>query len=372
MTSKKDTILIVDDEPTNLDILQHYLEKHNYTVQRAVNGKEALKQVSQNKPDLILLDVMMPELDGFETCHQLQADENSRDIPVIFMTALTNVEDKVKGLKAGAVDYITKPIEYKEVSARLNVHLTLRKLQGVLQQQKTAIEQQNRDLQIKNSELDAFTQFVVSDLKKPLLRQAGFTKVLMKSQQLEDHTLTFLQEIEEARGQMVELVNDMSVLAQTHNLDITLAPLDMTKIIATAQYRQASLIEKYKAKLTMPNTWPIVLAHSPWIEKILETYISNALKYGGTPPNLELGSTPKDNNMIQFWVRDNGIGLTIDQQDQLFSPLLDISNTKVMQEGYGLKLSIVRLLIEKCGGTVEVYSEVGRGSTFSFTLPMAE
>ncbi|MCK5717876.1 MAG: response regulator [Thiomargarita sp.] len=368
MNYDHDTLLLVDDEPTNLDILQHYLEKLNYTIVRAATGKEALAQVKKSKPNLILLDIMMPEMDGFETCKALKANEDTCDIPVIFMTALSNLEDKIKGLKVGAVDYITKPIEYKEVSARLNVHLTLQKMQGVLQQQKIAIEQKNIELQNKNRELDAFTQFVVNDLKNPLLRQAGFTKVLMKSNLLDNNLLTFLQEIEEARHQMVELVDNMGLLAKTHNQDLMMEPLDMEKIMVTVQHRFSTMIDKYQAEITFQETWPTVLGYTPWIEKILETYISNGLKYGGTPPTLELGATLQDDNMVQFWVRDNGLGLRTEQRKQLFSPLLDISKAKFTQEGYGLKLSIVRLLIEKCGGHVAVSSEVGRGSTFSFTL----
>ncbi len=368
---EKNKLLIADDDPTSLNILLTYLQNLSYDVQIAPNGKEALAKVDQDKPDLILLDVMMPTLDGFETCRRLKVNEETRKIPVIFMTALTNTEDKVKGFEAGAVDYITKPIQYEEVSARINVHLTLRNLQEILQQQKVAIERKNSELQLQNRELDAFAQFVVRDLKKPLVRQSGFTKVLMKelANMPDAEPLKFLQEIEQSRYQMTDIVEDMVLLANARTQELVMEAPDMTKLIATVRHRLTSMIDKYQAQISLPTTWPTVWGYSPWIEKVWETYITNGLKYGGTPPRVELGANMQG-NYARFWVRDNGLGLSTEQQEQLFIPLIDLDKVEITQEGYGLKLSIVRLLVEKCGGEVGVESHVGRGSTFYFTLPI--
>ncbi len=127
------TILIVDDTPTNLGVVADYLESCGFEIMMAQSGEKALKRVRYIRPDIILLDVMMPGMDGFETCRRLKADEASQDIPVIFMTALVNTEDKVKGFKVGAVDYVIKPLQQEEVLARITTHLQIRNLTLSLQ-----------------------------------------------------------------------------------------------------------------------------------------------------------------------------------------------------------------------------------------------
>lgn len=146
MTSNDDekaTILVVDDIPANLDILFGYLDKFGFEVLIAEDGESALKRVRYIQPDLILLDIMMPNMDGFETCRQLQHDEKTRDIPIIFITALTETEDKVKGFEVGGVDYVTKPFQQEELLARITTHLTLRKLQKRLSEQNHQLQEEN-------------------------------------------------------------------------------------------------------------------------------------------------------------------------------------------------------------------------------------
>ncbi|MCK5717856.1 MAG: hybrid sensor histidine kinase/response regulator [Thiomargarita sp.] len=369
---ENNTLLIADDDPTCLNILMSYLENIGYKVYSATDGQEVLEQVSQIKPALILLDVMMPQMDGFEACRLLKANDESCNIPVIFMTALTNTAEKIKGFEAGAIDYITKPIQYEEVSARINIHLTLQNIQGILEQQKTAIEQKNIELERKNMELDAFAQFVVRDLKKPLVRQSGFTKVLLKelTKLSDSEPLKFLQEIEHSRFQMVDVVDDMVLLAKARAHKLVMDTTDMTKHISTIKHQITTLIEKYHPTIVTPPKWTTVWGYAPWIEKVWETYISNAIKYGGSPARIELGENVHGTTHIRFWVRDNGLGISSDVQKQLFTPISDIGNVNITQEGYGLKLSIVRLLIEKCGGEVGVESQNGQGSLFYFTLPI--
>ncbi len=142
---KKDAVLIVDDTPTNLEVLVEYLTGAGFDVFVATDGESALEQVGHALPDLILLDVMMPGIDGFETCRRLKGDEATRDVPVIFMTALSETVDKVKGFEVGAVDYVTKPIQHEEVLARVNTHLTIRSLQRRLEAQNAHLE---RELQM--------------------------------------------------------------------------------------------------------------------------------------------------------------------------------------------------------------------------------
>ena len=140
---EKETILIVDDNPFNVELLATYLQNVGYHVVIAEDGAQAFDRAKVTNPDLILLDVMMPGIDGYETCRRLKQNETSRDIPVIFMTVLDETEDKVKGFEAGAVDYITKPFEYAEILARINIHLSIRRLHRTLQEQNTQLQQEN-------------------------------------------------------------------------------------------------------------------------------------------------------------------------------------------------------------------------------------
>ena len=137
---KIDSILVIDDSPTNLEILHDVLGSAGYEVLVEMDGASGIEQVESNPPDLILLDVMMPKIDGFETCRRLQANPSTKNIPIIFITALTEAEEKVKGLGLGAVDYITKPFEQEEVLARISLHLKLRKLNIELDKQKQELE----------------------------------------------------------------------------------------------------------------------------------------------------------------------------------------------------------------------------------------
>ena len=134
------SILLVDDTPTNLEILVDYFADSGFDVSVATNGEKALKQIEANPPDLILLDVMMPGIDGFETCRRIKANEKIHDIPVIFMTALSETADKLKGFQAGAVDYVTKPLQQEEVLARVNTHLSLRRMQQQLEEKERQTE----------------------------------------------------------------------------------------------------------------------------------------------------------------------------------------------------------------------------------------
>jgi len=141
--SNKGSILIVDDNPDILDALSGFLQEARFTTLTAKSGEKALEQVDIAQPDLIILDIMMPGIDGFETCRRLKANKRTRDIPVIFMTALSEVDNKVKGLKLGAVDYVTKPVHPDEMLARINTHLTFRNLQLNLQEQNEALKEEN-------------------------------------------------------------------------------------------------------------------------------------------------------------------------------------------------------------------------------------
>ncbi|MEY3219877.1 MAG: hypothetical protein RIT27_1234 [Pseudomonadota bacterium] len=363
----KGTLLIVDDVPNNLKMLFTYLRDRDFKIRVAQDGEEALEQISYAKPDLILLDVMMPKVDGFEVCRRLKANPETADIPVIFMTALTDTVDKIQGFEIGAVDYLTKPVQQEEVLARISAHLTLSKMKKLLEQQIQMREQDNQALEQRNRDLEAYAKIVARDLKKPLIRLSGLTKILLKDLSAEtensDH-LKFVHEIEQARRDMVGTIDDLLLLAEVRSQGGTMDELDMSEIVQRVKVRLLYLIDKYQGKLQFPEKWHKVWGFAPWVEKIWENFFINALKNGGRPPRLELGSTSDGNGFVKFWVKDNGPALNAEQRRVMFSALDSIDQA---QEGLGM--SIVQRIVEQYGGHAGVESEGAIGNTFYFVLP---
>lgn len=354
------TLLLVDDVPTNLKVLFGYLKSCNFKVRIARDGEDALNQVALAKPDLILLDVMMPKMDGFETCRRLKASEETKDIPVIFMTALTETVDKVKGFDAGAVDYVTKPIQQEEVLARINSHLMLRQLQKTL-------EEKNGELQQQNQELESFAHTVAHDLKNPINAIINYTEMLKEDFDLEGEIFELLEKVEQAGHKMTDIISSLLLLASSRKQAVEMHMVSMADVVYQVQQRLAHMSEEFEATVKLPDSWHPAVGYAPWIEEVWTNYFSNALKYGGRPPLVELGSTALDDGNIKFWVKDNGEGLDKEEQSHLFVPFTRISQVRV--EGHGLGLSIVQRIVERCGGQVGVESEKGSGSIFYFTLP---
>jgi two-component system sensor histidine kinase/response regulator len=178
-----------------------------------------------------------------------------------------------------------------------------------------------------------------------------------------------LSTIARTSQKMGNIVEELLLLAGIRKTDVELEPLDMAEILAEVNKRLAHMIEEYQAKLVLPGAWPKAFGYAPWVEEIWVNYLSNAIKYGGRPPRVELGATTQADGMVRFWVRDNGPGLSQAEQSRLFVPFTKLAQVRV--EGFGLGLSIVRRIVDKLGGQVGVESEgvPGRGSTFSFTLP---
>jgi two-component system sensor histidine kinase/response regulator len=359
---QKNTLLIVDDSPENLELLCEFLRSSGFELAVAENGEAALEQVAQVQPDLILLDVVMPGLDGFETCRRLKQNNETKDIPVIFMTALVNTSDKVKGFELGAVDHIAKPLQPDEVLARITTHLTIKNLQKSLQEQIT-----ERDQLI--GQLDAFAHTVAHDLKNPLGVITGYMTFL------NDHWTTLptgqvqelLQTITQTGYKMSNIIEELLLLASIRQSEVKLHPLNMGLIVSESLLRLNYMLEEYQAEVILPGEWPVALGHAQWVEEVWVNYISNGLKYGGQPPHLELGATATPTGTICFWVRDNGPGLSPAAQAKLFTRFTRLDQTRA--KGHGLGLSIVQHIVEKLGGEVGIESAVGRDCKFYFTLP---
>ncbi len=223
-------------------------------------------------------------------------------------------------------------------------------------------------------ELDAFAHTVAHDLKNPLGLVVGYAEMLLSDEfdQITEERLRFtLGMITQGAERMNNIIQALLLLAGVRKAEsVKVRRLDMGMIVREVRYRLKHLIDRYDADLSLPEAWPMALGYAAWIEEVWANYVSNALKYGGQPPRIELGATVQDDGFVRFWVRDNGPGLTPEEQTQVFTPFTRLSKIEV--EGHGLGLSIVQRIVEKLGGQVGVESTVGQGSVFSFTLPGAE
>ncbi|MGD8625559.1 MAG: response regulator, partial [Anaerolineae bacterium] len=335
-------ILVVEDKVENLRLLSQMLSRAGYKVRPVTNGPGALAAARSTPPDLVLLDIVMPGMDGYEVCRHLKAEETTADVPIIFISALDAAEDKVRAFAAGGVDYITKPFQAEEVLARVSTHLNLRSLQ--------------KSLEREVAELDAFAHTVAHDLKDPL------SSIIVSSDYLANYgaeldaaeQTQFLRRINQLAYEAVTIVDELLLLAGVRKGRVERLPVDMEVAVRHSLGRLESMIEEYGGQIVLPPAWPIVLGHAPWVEEVWVNYLSNGLKYGGRPPRLELGITPQADDKARFWVRDNGQGLTPQEQAVLFAEFTRI--TQVQIEGHGLGLSIVRRIVEKLGGSVGVQS----------------
>jgi signal transduction histidine kinase len=365
-------IVIVDDTLANLSLLSDMLTERGYLVRCVPNGKMALTAISSELPDLILLDIMMPGMDGYELCRKLKADERTRGVPVIFMSALSKVADKVKAFSTGAVDYVTKPFQVEEVLARVDAHVTLNLLKERLEQQIIAMGKVNRALQETNSELDAFAHTVAHDLKNPLANIMMAVEILQRSagtNRSKACPSEVLTTLDTSARKAVNIVDELLLLASVRREQVQREPLDMGEVVAQARRRLEWMIDEYEGEIRVPDAWPTALGHVPWVEEMWVNYLSNGLKYGGRPPRLALGAAAQESGMIRFWVRDNGPGISSDMQETLFAEFTRIERTRA--QGHGLGLSIVKRIADKLGGEVGVESTKGEGSLFYFALPGA-
>jgi PAS domain S-box-containing protein len=229
-----------------------------------------------------------------------------------------------------------------------------------------------QELEARNAELDAFAHTVAHDLKTPLSVLIGFGTLLdSRAERLSpDQLRGNVRAIVRNGYKMTNIIDELLLLSSVRKMDsVNLAPVEMGAVVAEARQRLVDLVAEREAEIHVPARWPAALGYAPWIEEVWTNYLSNAVKYGGTPPKITLGAAPQADGHVRFWVQDNGPGLSPEEQAQLFAEFTRLH--QVRAEGHGLGLSIVRRIVKKLGGDVGVTSEPGAGSTFWFTLPSA-
>ncbi len=357
------TLLIVDDKPQNLRLISDFLAEQGFELMLTRSGAQALEKIELAMPDLVLLDVTMPRMDGFEVCRRLKNNARTASLPVIFMTALDDTAHKVEGFRLGAVDYITKPIQREELLARIQHHLQLHSLQKEL-------ISKSADLAQKNAELEAYAHTIAHSLKTPLAAASRFLEILhkFKSDDLSAEQRHLVQQACGALAMTGDAVDALLLLSTVAQQSVELHPLQMEPLVAQVLSQLADLQVRTRASLTLPKAWPPAMGYAPWVGEVWLNLLSNALKYGGSPPSIELGGT-LDGSHVRFWVRDNGQTLSEQERKRVFIPFTRLHQDRAA--GHGLGLATVQRIVSKLGGSVGVSAGSHGGNEFFFALPAA-
>jgi two-component system sensor histidine kinase/response regulator len=355
----QETILIVDDTPANLSVLVDTLSEAGYHLMVAEDGEDALAQTTHTKPDLILLDVMMPGLDGFETCGRLKAAAGTRDIPVIFMTALNETAEKVRAFNAGAVDYITKPIQHEEALARISTHLTIRRLRARLEQQLALTER--------------FMRISSHDLRNPLclILMSG---ELARRKGATPEVTEYLESIHASAGQMRRIIDTFLNVRKTTSdgrQQVGRVDLNLMAAAVVAQNGPAAERKQVSVALELAESLPLAKADAGYAYQALTNYLSNAIKFLPVGGRVTVRSSATDFR-VRLEVHDNGPGVPPAERDALFTEFARLSNRPTGgEESTGIGLSIVKQLIESEQGAVGAEFPTSGGSVFWFELPVA-
>ena len=343
-------ILIVDDTPANLLLLVRMLTQRGYKPRTVLSGKLALEAARAEPPDLILLDIAMPEMNGYEVCEQLKADEALKEIPVIFISALHETLDKVKAFRVGGVDYVTKPFQFEEVFARVQTHLQLRRLERLR---------------------DDLTHMLIHDLRNPLAVICCFLDFL-EFHEAQTLSANAQELVTVARRSAEDLLNMIASLLDVSKIGagemkLQREPCDLLTLLRAVVAATQPLPDNRTVTLDAPESPFTLTLDAGLIRRVLQNLLSNALKY--TPPggDVRIVVTPSPGE-VRVAVTDIGPGIAPEHQQHIFEKFGQVEDRQNRQ-GTGLGLTFCKLAVEAHGGRIGVESEVGHGSTFWLTLP---
>ncbi len=357
------TILIVDDNPQNLSVLFKMLDNERYHTLLAQSGMATFEILEYTIPQLILLDISMEGMDGYEVCNRLKSDDRFKDIPVIFITALHELEDKVHGFQAGAVDYITKPIQQEEVLARVKTHLSIRRYQEELKRQ--------------NANKDRFFSIIAHDLKAPVRGLHFLYEVLLEqlsAHQIENPELSETQQLlKRTLHKLSQFVDHLLDWASVQMDQITFSPslLVFNEIIKNILETLLPLANNKNIRI-VNEIEPNLKARADYhmITVVLINLLTNAIKFTPVDGQIRIQSKAEKEHIIVS-IQDSGIGIKPEEQQKLFQFEQRFSKKGTAgEEGTGMGLVLCKDFVEKHGGTIWVKSQLNEGTTFSFSLPI--
>lgn len=377
-------ILLVDDQPANLIALEAMLQGLGQRLVTAASGRAALRWLLTNECAVVLLDVKMPEIDGFETASLIRQRDKSRDTPIIFLTAAEASEPQaVRGYAVGAVDYLVKPVLPEFVRSKVAVFVELAKKTALLRRQAERLRASEhearelaetraglvRDLEHKNRELESFSYAVSHDLRAPLRRIESFARAAQDSQaaRLDEDGRRFLDRIREASEQMSRLIDDVLHLSRLTRTEMREQQVDLSGLVAHLLDRMREAEPSRQVELRI-RPGVSVVADGPLLKIAVENLLQNAWKFTGrtSTARIEFGQAIVEGEPVYF-VRDNGAGFDASYADRLFGPFQRLHRASEFP-GTGIGLATVQRIVHRHGGRIWAEGAVGEGATFHFTL----
>lgn len=375
--SEKQSILVVDDSADNLMLLTAYL-RGQYNLLVAADGAKALELAfGIPTPDLVLLDIMMPAMDGYEVCRRLKKEKRLEEVPVVFVSALDETVDKVRGFSVGGVDYVTKPFQMDEVRARIETHLHLRRLRIELENRNRELQHQYEQLSRLNAQKDEFMRIASHDLKNPLACIHGFSKLVRQvvppgAVMTEDmhNCLTRIINSTTVMQKIIEDYLDFQAMEDGHiKLELNLLNLNDIARAVGENNQVYSARKSVPLQFSLQENLPALHADAGRIQQVMENFVGNALKFSpaGMPVQVR---TLQDNDWLVFEVEDRGPGLTQEDMTKLFVKYAVLSNKPTGGEkSSGLGLAICKKIMEMHAGRIGARNNKAGGCTFYFALP---
>ncbi|MBI5166728.1 MAG: response regulator [candidate division NC10 bacterium] len=413
---RRPKILVVDDNVANVELLEAYLSAAGYQVEKAYDGEEALETAAREVPDLVLLDIMMPKLDGYQVCQRLKGGESTRFVPVVMITALKELEDKIRAIETGADDFLTKPFNRHELLTRVKSLLRIKGLHDEVEAYNRLLEEKvaerTAELQMALEELRELDQMksnflatLSHELRTPLTPIKGYVQAMLSEAlgTLSPGQRKGLGIVSQSVDRLHGLIEDLLAFVKMDQGEISLDrqafPIDslirdkLNKAMAKAQEKEITL------KSELPPDLPLVLADPDEIGRALSLLLDNAVKFtpsGGSVTVTAIVRSPMskvrsqedgaselvsdDHGLrttdygpfVEISVHDTGIGIPPDKLGRIFERFFQVDSSATREHGgVGIGLAIVKQIVEAHGSNVEVKSQEGVGSTFSFRLPLA-
>lgn len=376
-SEEKVNILMVDDRPENLMALEAVLDDTGWNLVKAKSGQEALRHILKEEFAVVLLDVQMPEMDGFETARLIRQRSRSEHTPIIFVTAIGKTQEYVfEGYLSGAVDYIIKPFVPEILKSKVKIFVDLFQMREQLKKQAEELKAANEELDKRatnlsalNKELEAFSYSVSHDLRAPLRHIDGFSQILLEDypDKLDEKGKHCIRRIHAGVERMSELIEDLLRLSRIARMEMSFEKVDLSALVQeVANSLQKTQPERQVDFLIKPGL--MVNGDSRLLRIVLENLLGNAWKFTSKHPHatIEFGITEKDDNPVYF-IRDNGAGFDMAQVDKLFSAFQRLHSADEFA-GTGIGLATVARIIHRHGGRIWAEGAVEKGATFYFII----
>ena len=376
--NKSHLILIVDDDERNIRLLSALLGPEGFEVLPALSGKEALELVSKTEPDLILLDIMMPDMDGYEVCRILKSKEETRIIPIVMVTSLSDREDKLKAVEVGADEFLTKPVDKTELIIRVKSLLRMKSYHDELVRSYRTLELQNRRLSELERTKEELTHMVIHDLSNPLLAISGiFELLLMRNDNFTENQINLFKKGLSSCEQIKSMIQNMLDIYRMEEGKIELHRVGTDIVQITKQTIEMFLLslelKEIKLTLSSEENLPRVMVDPVMINRTISNLLSNAIKYTPRGGEIKLKLFYDSNiNSICFQIEDSGEGIPAEYREKIFDRFEQIKmrHKGIISGSCGLGLAFCRLAVGAHGGRIWVEGNDSKGSKFCFTIPV--